>query len=94
MACAVWIGRELPPIYRGGEEYFVLSVDEQLYLVRNSCPHRGGPLKFGHVDEQNRIVCPMHHNATSVETLLAQATTVKLVELPQNQGANETDGQT
>ena len=52
MARVVWIGRDLPPIWRDGEEYFVLSVDEQLYLVRNACPHRGGPLKFGQVDDQ------------------------------------------
>ncbi|MDP1632145.1 MAG: Rieske 2Fe-2S domain-containing protein [Caulobacter sp.] len=85
MAGAVWIGRDLPPIYRQGEAYFLLSVDDQLYLVRNVCPHRGGPLKFGHVDDQNRIVCPMHHNAYPVEVLLAQPTTVKLSEAPHGQ---------
>ena len=84
MPCAVWIGRDLPPIWRQGEEYFVLSVDEQLYLVRNACPHRGGPLKFGQVDDENRIICPMHYNAVPVEALLAQATTVKLLEMPAN----------
>ena len=84
MGRAVWIGRDLPPIYRQGEPYFVLSVDDQLYLVRNACPHRGGPLKFGHVDDEGRIVCPMHHTAFSAEVLLAQPTTVKLLELPAN----------
>jgi len=82
MSRDIWIGRDLPPIRRNGEDYFLLSVDGQLYLVRNACPHRGGPLKFGHVDDQARIVCPMHHNAFPVEVLLAQATTVKLLELP------------
>lgn len=82
MSRAVWIGRDLPPIYRRGEEYFLLSVDEQLYLVRNACPHRGGPLKFGHLDDEDRVVCPMHHNAVPVETLLAWPTTVKLLEMP------------
>ena len=88
MTCTVWIGSSLPPIRRGGEDYFVLGVAERLYLVRNVCPHRGGPLKFGHVDALNRIVCPMHHNAFSVESLLAQPTTVKLLEVP----GGDTDG--
>jgi nitrite reductase (NADH) small subunit len=82
MAGTVWIGSGLPPIRRDGEEYFLLSVDDRLYLVRNACPHRGGPLKFGHVDDQNRVVCPMHHNAVPVETLLAWPTTIELVEAP------------
>lgn len=82
MAETVWIGRDLPPIRRDGEEYFLLGVDDRLYLVRNACPHRGGPLKFGQVDDQNRIVCPMHYNAFSVETLLAQPTTIRLTETP------------
>lgn len=80
MARTVWIGGDLPPIRRDGEEYFLLGVDDQLFLVRNACPHRGGPLKFGRVDEQNRIVCPMHGNAFPVETLLAQPTTLRLTE--------------
>lgn len=87
MARAIWIGRDLPPILRDGEDYFVLSVDGQLYLVRNLCPHRGGPLKFGHVDDEGRIVCPMHYNAFAVETLLAQPTTVKLVEMSIDPGS-------
>ena len=82
MATRAWIGQGLPPIWRDGEEFFLLGVDEQLYLVRNACPHRGGPLKFGHVDDQDRIVCPMHHNAFPVETLLAQASTIRLSDGP------------
>lgn len=82
MTRSVWIGSQLPPIRRGGEDYFLLCVDEQLYLVRNACPHRGGPLKFGHVDPEGRVVCPMHHTAFTVESLLARPSTVKLVESP------------
>lgn len=90
MASRVWIGADLPPIRRDGEEYFLLGVDDRLYLVRNACPHRGGPLKFGHVDGRNRIVCPMHHNAVPVETLLAWPSTIRLMETP----VSESDGQT
>lgn len=82
MSGRVWIGRDLPPIRRGGEDYFLLGVDDRLYLVLNRCPHRGGPLKFGHVDDEDRLVCPMHRNALSVETLLAWPTTIALTEAP------------
>lgn len=88
MARSVWIGSHLPPIRRGGEDYFLLGVDDQLYLVRNACPHRGGPLKLGHVDDEGRVVCPMHQTAFSVESLLARPSTVKLVESP----AGDADG--
>ena len=49
-----------------------------MYLVENLCPHRGGPLKFGHVDF--KVVCPMHHNAYSADRLIAQPTTLRLIE--------------
>ena len=75
---ATWIGRDLPPIWHSGEAYFVLGHAGSIYLVRNHCPHRGGPLKFGHV-QGDEIVCPMHHNAFSIATLIAQPTTVTLI---------------
>ncbi len=78
---ATWIGRDLPPILRDGREYFMLSHESALYLVENVCPHRGGPLKFGYVDDKCRIVCPMHHNAFSVERLIAAPTTLRLAEV-------------
>jgi nitrite reductase/ring-hydroxylating ferredoxin subunit len=67
----VWIGRDLPAIWRDGVEYFVVSRNEELYLVPNRCPHRGGPLKFGYLNERNELVCPMHGSAFSIETLLS-----------------------
>lgn len=75
-----WIGSDLPPIWRDGEEYFLLGHRGGLYLVRNACPHRGGPLKFGHLNDRGEIVCPMHHNAFSIEALIARDTTRRLVE--------------
>ena len=83
----VWIGRDLPPIVRDGVEYFLMSVDEALFLVPNLCPHRGGPLKFGYLDEAGRLVCPMHGNAFSVESLLANPLTLNLTEGPARNGA-------
>lgn len=75
-----WIGSDLPPIWRDGEEYFLLGHDDALYLVRNSCPHRGGPLKSGYINAAGEIVCPMHRNAFSIERLIAQPTTRRLAE--------------
>ncbi|HEX5378995.1 MAG TPA: Rieske (2Fe-2S) protein [Phenylobacterium sp.] len=75
-----WIGADLPPIIRDGKEYFLLSHRGELYLVRNACPHRGGPLKFGYVNERDEIVCPMHHNAFPIEGLIAQPSTRRLLE--------------
>ena len=75
-----WIGRDLPPISRDGRDYFLLSHKGEMYLVENLCPHRGGPLKFGHVDGKCRIVCPMHHNAYAADRLIAQPTTLRLTE--------------
>lgn len=74
-----WIGQDLPPIVKNGIEYFLLSYRKTLYLVPNTCPHRGGPLKFGFINEHDQIVCPMHHNAYSIEKLIARDTTLRLV---------------
>lgn len=75
-----WIGKDLPPIVRDGIDYFLLGHGDALYLIENRCPHRGGPLKFGFVDDQDRIVCPMHHNAFAISMLIARPTTIRLKE--------------
>ena len=77
-----WIGRDLPDIHRDGVEYFLLSHEDNLYLVPNQCPHRGGPLKFGFINERDEIVCPMHQNAFSIARLIAQPSTIRLDEKP------------
>jgi nitrite reductase/ring-hydroxylating ferredoxin subunit len=77
-APSVWIGHDLPPIRRDGVEYFLLSADGELYLVPNVCPHRGGPLKFGTLNAAGELVCPMHHNAFSIQSLIANPATLRL----------------
>ena len=77
-ADAVWIGHDLPPIRRDGIEYFLLSARGELYLVPNRCPHRGGPLKFGRLDAAGELVCPMHGNAFSIESLIRNPATLRL----------------
>jgi nitrite reductase (NADH) small subunit len=77
-APSVWIGHDLPPIRRDGIEYFLLSAHGELYLVPNVCPHRGGPLKFGTLNAAGELVCPMHRNAFSIESLIANPATLRL----------------
>ncbi|WP_309606092.1 Rieske (2Fe-2S) protein [Phenylobacterium sp.] len=77
-AVSVWIGHDLPPIWRDGIEYFLLSVDGELYLAPNRCPHRGGPLKFGRLDAAGDLICPMHGGAFSIASLLANPDTLRL----------------
>jgi nitrite reductase (NADH) small subunit len=80
MSATTWIASDLPSIRRGGVDYFLLSHDEALYLVANRCPHRGGPLKFGFVNDRAEIVCPLHSGAFPIESLIAQPTTIRLLE--------------
>lgn len=82
MTAASWIGADLPPIYRDGQEYFLLGHADRLYLVLNRCPHRGGPLKFGVVNGDDEIVCPLHHGVFKIAQLLAQPSTIRLHEQP------------
>ena len=77
---ATWIGHDLPPIRRNGQDYFLLCHDEELYLVLNQCPHRGGPLKLGYLNEAGELVCPLHKNAFSIASLIARPSTLRIVE--------------
>ncbi|WP_082602207.1 Rieske (2Fe-2S) protein [Phenylobacterium sp. Root700] len=79
---ASWIGSGLPAIRRGGQDYFLLSHEDELYLVANSCPHRGGPLKFGFVNASGQIVCPLHGGAFAISQLIARPSTIRLREGP------------
>jgi nitrite reductase (NADH) small subunit len=77
-----WIGRDLPPIWRDGLEYFLISFRGELYLAPNRCPHRGGPLKFGYLNDRDELVCPMHGNAFPMEVLLKGPEVRRLDEIP------------
>jgi nitrite reductase (NADH) small subunit len=79
---ASWVGTDLPPIWRDGNEYFVLGHDEALYLILNRCPHRGGPLKYGFINADGQLVCPLHQGAFALDQLIAQPSTIRLEERP------------
>ena len=42
-----------------GQALALFNVDETYYVVDNSCPHRGGPLGEGDLDERV-VTCPWH----------------------------------
>ncbi|MEH2263306.1 Rieske (2Fe-2S) protein [Nostoc sp.] len=54
----------------GDRRFFLISLDNSTFLVRDNCPHRGGPLHLGYFNCQNNaIVCPWHNSAVSVHRL-------------------------
>ena len=42
-----------------GEEVGLFNVDGQFYAIGNICPHKGGPLGEGFLEE-NIVTCPWH----------------------------------
>ncbi|MEM9904531.1 MAG: Rieske (2Fe-2S) protein [Cyanobacteria bacterium P01_D01_bin.44] len=51
------------PFYVEGTRLFFLEWDHQTYLVKDYCPHRGGPLSLGDkMIDEGKIICPWHKN--------------------------------
>jgi nitrite reductase/ring-hydroxylating ferredoxin subunit len=49
--------------------FWDLTIDGQYYRVPDLCPHRGGKLIHGEVNERRRtITCPLHYSVFSLET--------------------------
>ncbi len=42
-----------------GRRFAVFNLDGQFYAMDDTCPHRGGPLGAG-VLEDGRVFCPLH----------------------------------
>lgn len=43
----------------GGERVAIFNVDGTYYAISDACPHAGGPLSEGYV-EDGKVVCPWH----------------------------------
>jgi nitrite reductase (NADH) small subunit len=44
-------------------KYFIINENKQTRFVSTKCPHRGGPLHYGHLEDNNKkVVCPWHDN--------------------------------
>lgn len=67
---------ELPPsnqvreFTRNGRALCVANVNGTIAVLDGTCPHQGGPLGEGTVEE-GRVVCPWHNVAFDVHTGLA-----------------------
>lgn len=62
----------------GHHRYFVFNTDGRPLLVRDWCPHRGGPLSLGRqTPDRRRLVCPWH--GTKVGTAAVKRTSVPMV---------------
>ncbi len=42
-----------------GRDVLVLNVEGQVYALDNQCPHQGGPLGRGRLEERT-VICPWH----------------------------------
>lgn len=45
----------------------VTNIEGKLYVLSNSCTHRGGPLDEGELDG-NAVICPLHGGQFDVRT--------------------------
>jgi nitrite reductase/ring-hydroxylating ferredoxin subunit len=46
-----------------------IQVGNQRFLVESSCPHRGGRLRFAHVNPRTFcLTCPLHHASFDLRT--------------------------
>ncbi len=62
----------------GHERYFIFEADGRPLLVRDWCPHRGGPLSLSRpTPDGRRLVCPWH--GTKVGTAAVKRTSVPMV---------------
>ncbi|MEM7037362.1 MAG: Rieske (2Fe-2S) protein, partial [Bacteroidota bacterium] len=43
-----------------GKKICLVRKGEELFAVRNRCPHAGGPLHQGFLNEKGDLVCPWH----------------------------------
>ena len=62
-------------IVAGEQRYFLFSLsDGRSFLLPDACPHRGGPLHLGKIDDCGKaITCPWHDTAIPTRHLVRKA---------------------
>ncbi len=70
-------------IIHGDRRFFLTSFGSRPFLVRDNCPHRGGPLHLGYLVcnrsarsknyEKDAIICPWHNSTVSIQRLQRHA---------------------
>jgi hypothetical protein len=54
----------------GDKRFFLMSHKGLTFLVKDNCPHRGGPLHLGCLNnQQGSIICPWHNSSVSIQSL-------------------------
>ncbi|WP_194292861.1 Rieske (2Fe-2S) protein [Streptomyces smaragdinus] len=56
----------------GDDMYFVMERGTDVHVITSACPHRGGPLHLGEV-EDDRLRCPWHGSFFPVGRLCDRA---------------------
>jgi nitrite reductase (NADH) small subunit len=65
-------------VLAGHHRYFIFDADGRPLLVRDWCPHRGGPLSLSRqTPDRRRLVCPWH--GTKVGIAAVKRTSVPMV---------------
>jgi nitrite reductase (NADH) small subunit len=64
--------KTLPPghgrtVHLKGREFAIYNLAGEFYAIENTCPHRGGPLGAGYL-ENGQVFCPLHGWAFDIRT--------------------------
>ena len=51
-----------------GKAICMVCYDGKLYAVSTWCPHAGGDMSYGFVNDDCKLVCPVHRYSYSLET--------------------------
>ena len=66
--------RDHNTVFVRDDRYFVFEHGGRLFLVRDKCPHRGGPLSLGtRSPDEKRLVCPWHKTRVACTWLRRQS---------------------
>jgi nitrite reductase/ring-hydroxylating ferredoxin subunit len=56
------------------ERFFILNLHDRRFLIRDKCPHRGGPLSLGQLCEKSESLrCPWHDGVFRCSALTKKA---------------------
>ena len=51
----------------GGQSIAIFDLGGNYYAIENTCPHRGGPLAEGEMNEEE-VICPWHGARFNIKT--------------------------
>ena len=60
--------RVIKKILLGNRELAGLRVDDQMYVFRAFCPHRGASLIQANINSSQEIICPLHQYRFDLKT--------------------------